>query len=147
MAFLTWNRPMTEIPASLVFGNRNAERKTAFARSCVMQQSDTGAFETGCGAMAQEGPGSARREGLTVVQPFQAFPDNAVAKRRFEQQPRPEARFCLHCGLTDAPAVARRKFVPCYCRNSLGARRNGLFRRMIFNARSGRESAREGIGS
>ena len=80
-----------------------------------MQQSDTRAFETVCGAMAQEGPGSVRREGLTVVQPFQAFPDNAVAKRWFEQQPRPEARFCLHCGLTDAPAVARRKFVPSGC--------------------------------
>ncbi len=97
--------------------------------------------------MAQEVPGSVRLEGLTVVQPFQAFPDNAVAKRWYEQQPRPEARFCLHCGLTDAPAVARRKFQPCHCRDSPDARRNGLFRRMIFNARSGRESAREGIGS
>ncbi len=97
--------------------------------------------------MAQEGPGSVRREGLTVVQPFQAFPDNAVAKRWFEQQPRPEARFCLHCGLTDAPAVARRKFVPCDCRGSPFARRNGLFRRILPNARSGRESAREVIGS
>ena len=77
--------------------------------------------------MAQEGPGSARREGLTVVQPFQAFPDNAVAKRWYEQQPRPEARFFLHCGLTDAPAVARRKFVSCDCRASPFARRNGFF--------------------
>ena len=97
--------------------------------------------------MVQEGPGSVRREGLTVVRPFQAFPDNAVAKRWFDEPPRPEARFCLHCGLTDAPAVARRKFVPCDCRASPDARRNGLFRRMIFNARSGQENAREAIGS
>ncbi len=93
--------------------------------------------------MAQEGPGSARREGLTVVRPFQAFPDNAVSKRWFEQPPRPEARFCLHCGLTDAPAVARRKFLPCHCLGSPDARRNGLFRRMTFNARSGQENTKE----
>ncbi len=84
-----------------------------------------------------------RFEGLTVVQPFQAFPDNAAAKRWHEQQPRPEALFCLHCGLTDAPAVARRKFVPCDCHASPFARRNGLFRRMIFNARSGRGNTKE----
>ncbi len=77
--------------------------------------------------MAQEVPGSVRLEGLTVVQPFHAFPDNAVAKRWFDEPPRPESRFFLHCGLTDAPAVARRKFVSCDCRGSPDARRNGFF--------------------
>ena len=93
------------------------------------------------------GTGERASGGADSLQPFQAFPDNAVAKRWFGQQPRPEARFCLHCGLTDAPAIARRKFVSCHCLGSPDARRNGLFRRMIFNARSGRENAKEEIGS
>ena len=67
--------------------------------------------------MAQKGPGRAYREGLSVVQLFQMFPDDASAERWFEEQRWPEGRFCPRCGSTDTSVVASCKPMPYHCRD------------------------------
>ena len=67
--------------------------------------------------MAQKGPGRAHREGLTVMQLFQMFPDDASAERWFEEQRWPGGRFCPRCGSTDTAAVPGGKPMPYHCRD------------------------------
>ena len=67
--------------------------------------------------MAQRGPGRAHREGLTVIQLFQMFPNDASAEHWFEEQRWPEGRFCPHCGSTDTSVVASRNPMPYHCRD------------------------------
>ena len=129
-------------PAS--FGNRNAERKTAFARSCVMQQSDTRAFETGCGAMAPEGAGERASGGA----------DSRADVPGVSGQ-------CGRQALARATAAARSPVLPSLWIDRCASRRapqvravplprlprrkakQFFFRRMIFNARSGQENTKE----
>ena len=72
--------------------------------------------------MAQKEPGRAYREGLTVVQLFQMFPNDASAERWFEEQRWPEGRFCPNCGSTDTSVVASRKPMPYHCRDYFSVR-------------------------
>ena len=67
--------------------------------------------------MAKRGPGKAHREGLTVIELFRMFPDDAAAERWFEEQRWPESRFCPDCGSTDTVAVTSRKPMPYRCRD------------------------------
>ena len=67
--------------------------------------------------MAKWGPGKAHREGLTVIDLFRMFPDDAAAERWFEEQRWPEGRFCPDCGSTNTVAVASRKPMPYRCRD------------------------------
>ena len=70
--------------------------------------------------MAKRGPGKAHREGLTVIELFKMFPDDATAERWFEEQRWPEGRFCPDCGSTNTVAVASRKPMPYRCRDCRG---------------------------
>ena len=72
------------------------------------------------GKMAKRGPGKAHREGLTVIELFRMFPDDAAAERWFEEQRWPEGRFCPDCGSTNTVAVANRKPMPYRCRDCRG---------------------------
>ncbi len=62
--------------------------------------------------MAQKVPGRSHREGITVIQMFQLFPDNVAAERWSEAQRWPDGRFYPDCGLTDTAAVKSRKPIP-----------------------------------
>ena len=70
--------------------------------------------------MAKRGPGRAHREGLTVIQLLDMFPDDASAERWFEEQRWPAGRFCPDCGSTDTVPVASRKPMPYRCRSCRG---------------------------
>ena len=67
--------------------------------------------------MAKKGPGRAHREGLTVIQLFDMFPNDAAAEQWFEAQRWPEGRFCPDCGSTNTVPVATRKPMPYRCRD------------------------------
>ena len=67
--------------------------------------------------MAKRGSGKAHREGLTVIELFRMFPDDAAAERWLEDQRWPEGRFCPDCGSTNTVAVASRKPMPYRCRD------------------------------
>ena len=70
--------------------------------------------------MAKRGPGKAHREGLTVIELFKMFPDDAAAEKWFEMQRWPDGRFCPDCGSTNTVAVPSRKPMPCRCRDCRG---------------------------
>ena len=67
--------------------------------------------------MAKKGPGKAHREGLTVIELFTLFPDDAAAEKWFEEQRWPASRFCPDCGSVNTVAVKSRKPMPYRCRD------------------------------
>ena len=62
-------------------------------------------------------PGKSHRQGLTIIQLFQLFPDDAAAEKWFEKQRWPEERCCPDCGSTNTAIVASRKPMPYRCRD------------------------------
>ena len=62
-------------------------------------------------------PGRSHRQGITVIELFKMFPDDAAAEAWFEQQRWPESRFCPDCGSTRVAVVASRKPMPCRCKD------------------------------
>ena len=67
--------------------------------------------------MARKGPGKAHRQGLTVIELFKMFPDDATAEKWFEEQRWPDGRFCPDCGSTNTVTVKSRKPMPYRCRD------------------------------
>ncbi len=67
--------------------------------------------------MAKKAPGRAHRQGLTVIELFKLFPDNAAAEAWFEAQRWPDGRFCPDCGSTRTVAVPSRKPMPYRCKD------------------------------
>lgn len=67
--------------------------------------------------MARKAPGRAHRRGLTVIELFRLFPDDAAAEAWFETQRWPEGRFCPDCGSTNTAPVKSRKPMPYRCRD------------------------------
>ena len=70
--------------------------------------------------MARKGPGKAHREGLTVIELFKLFPDDAAAESWFEKQRWPEGRYCPDCGSVNTVATKNRKPMPYRCRDCRG---------------------------
>ena len=68
--------------------------------------------------MSKKGPGRAYRKGLTVMELFDLFPDDAAAEAWFEAQRWPDGeRFCPDCGSTNYRIIASRKPMPYRCRD------------------------------
>ncbi len=68
--------------------------------------------------MAQRGPGRVGRKGLTVIELFGLFPNDAAAEAWFEEQRWPGGiRFCPECGSTNHAVIASRKPMPYRCRD------------------------------
>ncbi len=67
--------------------------------------------------MAQKAPGRSHREGLTILELFQMFPDDASAETWFEEQRWPDGRFCPDCGSTETVSVKNRRPMPYRCRD------------------------------
>ncbi len=70
--------------------------------------------------MTQKAPGRSHRNGMTVIELLQMFPDDVSAEKWFEEQRWPEGRFCMDCGSTNTAVVASRKPMPYRCRDCRG---------------------------
>lgn len=66
--------------------------------------------------MSAMAPGRSHREGITVVELFRMFPNDAAAEHWFEEQRWPDGPFCPECGSTNYARVASRKPMPYRCR-------------------------------
>ena len=65
----------------------------------------------------RSGPGRSDREGLSVIDLFKMFPDDASAETWFEAQRWPNGeRFCPDCGSANVATVASRQPMPYRCR-------------------------------
>ena len=64
--------------------------------------------------MAHKAPGKAHREGLTVVQLADMFPDEDTATAWFESQMWPDGRHCPRCGSTNTSEASHAK-MPYWC--------------------------------
>lgn len=68
--------------------------------------------------MAQKAPGKSHREGITIVELFRMFPDDAAAEEWFEAQRWPDdRRFCPDCGSLNYAKVKSCKPMPYRCRD------------------------------
>ncbi len=65
----------------------------------------------------KKGPGRAERQGISVVELFHMFPDNAAAERWFEQQRWPNGITCPRCDSTRYAVIPLRKPMPYRCKD------------------------------
>ena len=65
--------------------------------------------------MANKAPGKAHREGITLVQLMDMFPDEAAATQWFEKVVWNGTRCCGHCGSTRTSEVPNAKPMPYWC--------------------------------
>jgi len=66
--------------------------------------------------MAQTGPGKAYRDGISLIELTEMFPDEASAAAWFEQMIWPKGkRFCPRCGCTETRQAAATSGLPYYC--------------------------------
>ena len=63
----------------------------------------------------QKAPGKAFRQGLSVFELFERFPDEASARQWFEGVRWANGRYCGHCGSTNTREVPREKPMPYWC--------------------------------
>ena len=77
--------------------------------------------------MAHKAPGKSHREGITLVQLMDMFPDEASAAEWFEAHMWATGRCCGHCGATNTKEVPKAKPMPYWCPDC----------RSYFSARTG----------
>lgn len=66
--------------------------------------------------MVQQAPGRSDREGISVIQLFQMFPDEKASRKWFEEIRWPEGeRHCPHCGSLKTSEVPNEKPMPYHC--------------------------------
>ena len=65
--------------------------------------------------MTKKAPGKAYREGLTLPELFDMFPDEVTATVWFESVIWPEGRHCPHCGNLETAETKNRKPMPYWC--------------------------------
>ncbi len=63
----------------------------------------------------QKAPGKAYRQGLSVFELFEMFPDEGAARRWFEGVRWVAGRYCGHCGSTNTSEVPNEKPMPYWC--------------------------------
>ena len=56
--------------------------------------------------MAQNAPGKHFREGISLVEIFRMFPDDAAAEAWLTEQRWPDGVFCHYCGSTNVPCLS-----------------------------------------
>ena len=62
-----------------------------------------------------KGPGKANREGITMMQLADMFPDETAATAFFEAKVWPNGRHCPRCGCTETRPAAKTAGLPYYC--------------------------------
>lgn len=66
--------------------------------------------------MAQKGPGKAHRQGISLIELLQIFPDEAAATKWFEHLIWPDGeRSCPRCGCTETRVASKTSGLPYYC--------------------------------
>ena len=65
--------------------------------------------------MARKGPGKAHREGISIMELADIFPDEATATAWFESVIWPEGRHCPKCGSTETIMASATSGLPYYC--------------------------------
>ena len=66
--------------------------------------------------MAKKGPGKIHREGLSLAEQFDMFPDEAAAVAWFESAVWPDGRHCPKCGSVETREVKSGKPMPYWCK-------------------------------
>ena len=66
--------------------------------------------------MAQKAPGKHHREGMTLMQAVEMFPDDATAEAWFAEKRWPDGPHCPYCGSTNVLSGAAHKTMPYRCR-------------------------------
>ena len=67
--------------------------------------------------MSQKAPGKAHREGISLMELTEMFPDEASAVKWFEDTRWPDGeRHCGHCGSTETKEVPNAKPMPYWCK-------------------------------
>ena len=65
--------------------------------------------------MAQSGPGKAHREGISIIELAEMFPDEATATAWFESLLWPNGRHCPRCGSTETSEASDTSGLPYWC--------------------------------
>ena len=66
--------------------------------------------------MTKKAPGKSHREGISLIELTEMFPNEASAVRWFEAIHWPEERHCGHCGSTETTPVPNAKPMPYWCK-------------------------------
>ena len=66
--------------------------------------------------MTKKAPGKSHREGISIIELTEMFPDEASAVRWFEAIRWPDERHCGHCGSTETKEVPNAKPMPYWCK-------------------------------
>ena len=67
--------------------------------------------------MTQQAPGKWFREGISLIELTERFPDEASAAKWLEEVRWPNGRHCAKCGCTDTRDVPNAKPMPYWCRD------------------------------
>ena len=70
--------------------------------------------------MTQQAPGKWFREGISLIELTEMFPDEASAARWFERVRWPDGRHCPKCGSTETNDVPNAKPMPYWCKGCKG---------------------------
>ena len=73
--------------------------------------------------MAHKAPGKSFRAGISLVQIFRMFPDDATAEAWFVARRWPTGVACPHCGSLNVQTGARHATMPYRCREKQCAKR------------------------
>ena len=65
----------------------------------------------------KKAPGRSHREGLSLIELFEMFPDEEAATKWFEDQVWPVQRCCNHCGSLSTSEVPNAKPMPYWCKD------------------------------
>ena len=66
--------------------------------------------------MTKKAPGKSHREGISIMELTEMFPDEASAVKWFEAIQWPDGRYCGHCGSTETKEVPNAKPMPYWCK-------------------------------
>ena len=73
--------------------------------------------------MSRKAPGKPHRKGISMVELFRRFPDDATAEAWFIKRRWPNGIACPHCGSTNVQTGAKHKTMPYRCREKECAKR------------------------
>jgi len=73
--------------------------------------------------MTHSAPGKSDREGISLMEVFRMFPDDAIAEAWFVERRWPDGIACPHCGSFNVQTGAKHKTMPFRCREKECAKR------------------------